>query len=264
MTGMTETFTSLYNGDNFKRKLSKTEIVVRKPVFILWGGGIKEEILSHLTNDNVTSGFIPRFLFVTGTTDLSKIRLRGKKNANTTKLMNSLHKEFAELYNYYNNTSKTHFAVELTDEALELMNRVEAYFLSIAFNDNIDIPPAIFDRALVSGIKMAGLIAATRMDAKKGVLHIEKSDMQLAFYYLEQFLPSALDVVKNIGVSISERQVQRALVYISKDGGITRSKLMKNMRLESRRTDEIIKTLQERNQIILLTTGRGTKITLRG
>ena len=264
MTGMTETFTSLYNGDNFKRKLSKTEITVRKPIFILWGGGIKEEIMSHLTNDNVTSGFIPRFLFVTGYTDISKIRLRGKKSADTSKLMNSLHKELAELYNFYNNTSVDYFRVELTDDAVELMNRVEAHFLSLAFNDNIDISPALFDRALVSGIKMAGLIAATRKEAKKGVLFLERSDMQLAFYYLEQFIPFSVDVVNNIGITISERQVQRALMHIGKSGGITRSKLMKVMRLESRRTDEIIKTLQERNHIILLASGRGTKITLRG
>ena len=264
MTGMTETFTSLYNGDNFKRKLAKSEIVVRKPIFILWGGGIKEEIMSHLTNENVTSGFIPRFLFVTGFTDLSKIRLRGKKSEDTSKLMNSLHKEFAELYNFYNNTSTSQFTLELTDDAVELMNRVEAHFLSLAFNDNVDIPPAVFDRALVSGIKMAGLIAATRKEVKKGVISLEKSDMQLALYYLEQFLPFSLDVVNNIGITISERQVQKALMHIGKGGGITRSKLMKVMRLESRRTDEIIKTLDERNQIILLLTGRGTKITLRG
>ena len=264
MTGMTETFTSLYNGDDFKRRLARGEVVVRKPVFILWGGGIREEILSHLTNENVTSGFVPRFLFVSGKTDISKIRLRGKRNEDTSRLQEELYHEFVKLFNYYNNSGVNYFSVELTDEAVDLMNRVEAKFIEMAFNSEVTISSPIFDRALVNGIKMAGLIAALRMDSEEGRLYITRDDMELAFHYLEQFLPSSIDVVNNIGVSISEKQVRRALDLIIKNNGVARSRLMKSMRLESRRADEIIRTLEERNQVFILNTGRGIKICPKG
>src|SRR6266567_3070663 len=65
LAGMPEFFTKLYDGKDQKRLLRKEEIIIRKPRFILFAGGIKSKMTRLLTNEHVDSGFLPRFIIVT-------------------------------------------------------------------------------------------------------------------------------------------------------------------------------------------------------
>ena len=73
--------------------------------------------------------------------------------------------------------------------------------------------------------------------------------MKCAFYYIEQWIPYTLEVVDNIGITVSERQIQHALKLIQERESINRSTLMRIMKLTSRLAKDIIDTLWERGEI---------------
>src|ERR1035437_8263517 len=74
MAGMAELLTKLYDGTMQRRMLRKEVIEVKDPRLIFYAGGIKNKITSLLTYEQVSSGFMPRFIFITAESDLNKIK----------------------------------------------------------------------------------------------------------------------------------------------------------------------------------------------
>jgi hypothetical protein len=72
--GMLQSLTSLYDGRQEKRTLRSGNIDVKKPRLILWCGGIKSQMQEVLSIEQIRSGFIPRFIVVSGTTTSDQIR----------------------------------------------------------------------------------------------------------------------------------------------------------------------------------------------
>src|SRR5882762_798607 len=75
--GMAETLTKLYDGKLQKRVLKKEVIEVKDPVLMLFAGGIKNKVCSLLTTEHVSSGFIPRFVFITAESDVTRVQPLG-------------------------------------------------------------------------------------------------------------------------------------------------------------------------------------------
>ena len=69
MSGMPELLTKLYDGKLQKRMLRKEIIEVKDPRLIIFAGGIRSKTQQLLTLEHVSSGFMPRFVFLTAESD---------------------------------------------------------------------------------------------------------------------------------------------------------------------------------------------------
>lgn len=74
LSGMLEAFTQLYDGTPQTRLLRRERIEIKNPYFVFMGGGIKTRMEEIVSMEHIRSGFLPRFLFVTGSTTRDQVR----------------------------------------------------------------------------------------------------------------------------------------------------------------------------------------------
>jgi Protein of unknown function (DUF3987) len=74
MSGLLEGFTRLYDGQPEVRMLRREKIEIKNPYFIIMSGGIKSRMAEIVGMEHIRSGFLPRFIFVTGTTTPDQMR----------------------------------------------------------------------------------------------------------------------------------------------------------------------------------------------
>jgi hypothetical protein len=258
MAGMMEMLTKLYDGKHMKRILRREVIDVENPRLIIFSGGIRNKMVELLDYKHVGSGFLPRFIFITAESDITKLRPVGPPTNKTiegrTGLLNKMHR----IYDFYtmlptqratNGGKEVHlpkrWSAELTDEAWSMYNSYEVKMLNFAMesHDPTLLTP-MMDRLAKSGLKAAVLISASRL--RKDKIVVDKTDLLHAFYYIEQWMEHTVYIIRNIGTSGDEQKVQRVYQKIVNEPGIMRSKLMQNFFLHKKDTDAILATLEER------------------
>jgi hypothetical protein len=266
--GMAETLTKLYDGKYQKRVLRREVIEVRDPVLIIFAGGIKTRIMELLRYDHVASGFIPRFMFVSAESDITRLRPLGPPTDNSVGGRDKLLNQLRSLHTHYNRTqelkidgrvttTQVRFDAALTDDAWIRYNKFEADLVAQGLETDLkDLMTPTFDRMAKSGLKMAVLLAAAR--TTKGDVIVEESDIVRAFYYVEQWGVHTIDLITNIGKSQSERQLERIYTSIMRKPGISRSVLMQNHHLSSRDANLIFETLEQRGLVQIDKRGRGS------
>ncbi len=257
--GMSETLTKLYDGKYQKRVLRREIIEVRDPILIIFAGGIKTRIMELLRYEHVASGFIPRFVFVSAESDITKLKPLGPPTDQSLGQREKLVKRFRILYERYNRMQEMtiegrmiqqqmRWDAKLTDEAWLRYNRFEADMVAKGLEtDQRDILTPTFDRLAKSGLKMATLLAAAR--TTKGDVLVEELDIIRAFYYIEQWGIYTLELIVNIGKTATERQLERVYSSILRKPGVSRSVLMQNHHLSSRDASLLFETLEQRGLI---------------
>jgi hypothetical protein len=147
---------------------------------------------------------------------------------------------------------------ELTTDAWHKYNTYEAMMLEAGLKSNHpDLATPTFDRLSKSGLKMAVLLAATRMEPK---LVVQEEDVIRAFFYIEQWRPHTVEVLTNVGTTANERHMQRILGWLKKKEDVTRSQLMQTYHLTAHQTDTILITLEQRGLIRRSKDGRTERI----
>ena len=270
MAGMPEMLTKLYDGKLQKRLLRKEVIEVRDPRLIIYGGGIKNRVTSAVTFEHVASGFLPRFIFITAESDVSRIKPLGPP---TTKISNerlAIINELKELYDHYNGVKLLHFAgseseieqnksfdAELTDEAWIRYNKLEFKLVELGTLSSIpDIYTPVGDRLAKSILKAAILIAASRQREADKVT-VELIDLLQAIKYGEQWRAYSQEIIDNVGKSTTERKLDHIIDAIRKRGadGASRSRIMRTFKLTSREAAAYFDTLMDRGLIERKSTG---------
>lgn len=267
--GMAETLTKLYDGKYQKRILRRDVIEVRDPVLIIFAGGIKERILQLLQYEHVASGFLPRFVFITAESDLSRIRPLGPPTETTLEGRGELVQRLTDLHAHYTSAqtmeingkvlaAPADWRATLTPEAWLLYNYFESRMMDAALHaKQPDLMTPMFDRLSKSGLKCAVLLACLRMESK---LVVTEADILKAFSFVEQWRGYALEVVENIGRTSSERTIQNLYRMIKKSEGITRSEIMQHMHLNARDTEQMLMTLEQRGQVSRVKSGRTERL----
>jgi hypothetical protein len=74
MAGLLETFTRLYDGRREKRILRREAIEIKAPRFVILCGGIRTRMQQITGIELIRSGFIPRFLIVSGSTSVDEMK----------------------------------------------------------------------------------------------------------------------------------------------------------------------------------------------
>lgn len=267
--GMAETLTKLYDGRMQKRVLKKEIVEVRDPILILFAGGIKQKILGQLTAENVSSGFLPRFVFITAESDIKNVRPLGPPMPANVEAREAILKELRVLWEHYNVIDtfrlgdkgavvgqKRHmWEVSMTPEAWTLYNRLEGDLVKAAMSaENFDIMSPTYDRLAKSGLKAATLLAAARV-TRENVL-VEGIDMLRAINYVEGWRTHTNIIIRGLGRGAEERELERVLSAITRKPGITRSSLMQTYHMNARRAGIIFDTLYQRGQIERTRQGR--------
>jgi hypothetical protein len=275
LSGMIESLTKLYDGKLMKRVLSKRSVTVRNPVFIIFSGGIKSKVYKLLNYDQVTSGFIPRFVFITADADVTKVKPIGPPTEQDLTVRNTLLNRLREMHKRYSNTmvsivvdgvpvgaTKKSWSATMTPNAWREYNRYEAEMLMFAQNHaNSEIMLPCVSRLCQSGLKAALLIAASRMVSDE--IEVTELDMLHAFFYVDIWRNYLLEVLANIGKNAYETQLELIVSALKKAGpaGMLRGEIMRQFGLTKRAADDVIDTLHQRFYIERVGQGRQERIT---
>lgn len=275
LSGMAETLTRLYDVPEFHtHTLRKENIVITSPVFIFFGGGIRDKMYSLLTEQHVLGGFLPRFLVVGGDADFNKIRPVEALAPQLGETRRSLLNVFTDLHTAYN--EDTELAVPEAGTVLKIPRTTEVTFDSKAWKYFQDIQMLMakeahessfsliaqptFDRMAWSCLKMGMLLAAARQKPKNDKISVKLSDMQAAAFYVQKWGTHMIDLIQNVGKSTPERMVMRVLAHIKRRPGCTRSEISAHHHLQKRELDMVLDTLEDRGQIRKEKIGNGYRI----
>ena len=268
--GMAEAFTKLYDGKLQKRVLRKEIIEVRDPVLIIFAGGIKTRMLALLEIQHVVSGFLPRFVFITAESDITKLRPLGPPTEKTQGRRNEILNSLSKIHDHYQaqtiiTVDKTKRAVDkiwdatVTDDAWDRYNQFENDMMALGLaSQNQDIMTPVMDRLSKSTLKAAILIAAaSRLDER---VVVEEQDLVKAMAYCEQWRGYAIEVIQAVGTTTQENQLLSVLKMIIRRPGILRSEVMQHFHLRARETDVILETLEQRGLMIRTKSGRSERL----
>lgn len=275
LAGMDTTMTKLYDSPGvMTRQLRKETITVNSPVFIFFGGGILENIYSVVNQQMFFSGFMPRFLVVSGEVDMTKLRWLGppthKNSTNPRDKIKVALADFVEIYRTQT-IKQTIFgqqaevskqvSVELTDEAWNKMRDIEQKLVVAANSSNLSLVALpTFTRLTGSLLKLSMLIAATRQEPKDFVITVELRDLIHAASFIQKWAPFSIDLMSNVGKTTSERELQRVLKYVRERPGLTKAEHMRRFHMQSLQAKIIFQTLEERGLITMKQAGRGFRV----
>jgi hypothetical protein len=265
--GMGEALTKMYDGRLQKRVLRREVIEVTNPILLIFAGGIRTKILQLLTSEQVTSGFIPRFIFISGQSDISKLRPLGPPVEAITTGRDKLLSRLVTYRDTYTNETAVKIGdkevktrnvrqAKLTTTSWALYNEMEKRLLQTGISHaQQDLLTPVMDRLAKSGLKAAILIAASRLP--RGEVIVQEQDIFKAFSFVSEWRGFAMDVVSAIGLPEHERRIERVYSAILRQPGITRSRLMQNYHLTKRDADWIFETLDQRGLINVTKSGKG-------
>lgn len=270
LAGMPETFTHLYDVPTvYQRRLRKEVIRLESPIFIFFGGGVRDKVYEVATEEYVLSGFLPRFLVVSGDTDLSRLRRTGPANEVGIEQRASLVNEAANLFEHYAVESKQiimgqevimppMIAAELDNNAWEYYGTVEEKLVIAGSESTIPhLALPTFERLSRSILKMSVLTAAARQEPKNGVIEVTINDVRTAAWYGQRWGPFSIDLITNTGKGVTEKLLDRVKKTITENPGVLRASILQRHHLTKKQADEILGTLEERMVIQKQKQGRG-------
>lgn len=273
--GMAEVLTKLYDGKLQKRILRKEEITVRDPILLILAGGIRNRVQGLLTHEHVSSGFIPRFIFVTAESDTSRLQPLGPPTVKDLGNREVLLEKMEAIVDHYGQASHVtvkalgqrtpvaaHSPAELTRDAWKRYNQLENDLVQSGLDsEKPELMTPLFDRLAKNTLKAAVLLAAARqVGGTHGKVVVELIDILHAIRYAKQWRAYAVEIVNGIGKTTYERDLERILGAIVKRPGISRSTLMQSYHLTASQATQVFDTLMQRSLISMTRTDSGKQI----
>jgi hypothetical protein len=273
MAGMPEMLTKLYDGKYAKRLLRKDVIEIKDPRLILFAGGIKSRTQQLLTLEHVSSGFMPRFIFITAESDVKRVKPTGPPIQRDLRERQALLDELTELHNFYNQPpsfsphkgiklrapTERKWKASMTAETWSRFNVFETQMLDAGIkSDRPDILTPTYARLTQSTLKAAILLATAESRDEDETVKIELKHMLLAIKHAASWRDYAIDVINGVGKSAQETSIDRVLKMIRERPGISRSVIMQKMHLTANEANALFSTLEQRGLVYSTRFGKGT------
>jgi len=266
LAGMMETLAALYDvPPYFTRRLRKEVITIESPSFIFLAGGVRNRVFDVIQEQDIISGFIPRFLVVSGyrgKESLHELRPTGPLTDKLDTKRSVLQVMIADLYENYaaDVTMKVGgekmqvppvISAIASQDAWERFTEIERGMLEAALDSSFaQLALPTMDRMSKSILKMAVILAASRQEPKDGCIGIDTDDVINAAYYGHKWSKYSIDLIMNAEKTYSEKKLEKVHMYLlDNPQGVTRSKLMKDSKLMKRDLDEIVVSLEDRGLI---------------
>jgi hypothetical protein len=273
LAGMTEDLAKLYDVPKvLSRLLRKETITVASPYFIFFGGGIRDKVYSTIDESYILSGFMPRFLIVSGDNDLSRIRPTGPPTDDIWKLKQKVVSTFGELREYYNVSAEMKVGgqtmtipstveAKVTDGGWKRLNDIEQLLVKKATESPFQMTALpTFQRLYFSMLKMSILIAITRRQPKdNNTIEINEEDINQAAWYIQRWGKHSVNLIANAGKADVEKVLDKIVGHVREQPGCTKSSIMLRWRLSGREMKELIETLEGRGLVVVSRKGKVTK-----
>lgn len=274
LADLPETLTQLYDVPKvLTRLLRKETITISEPYFIFFGGGIRDKVYSLINENYILSGFLPRFLVVSGENDLSRFRRMGPPSEFSSEKKSNIVRSLSDLKDRYNATVKakigdqeidwpTRIEARLTPEAWQFYGDIEEVLVKAGSESDMSMMALpTFTRLAISLLKMSLLIAASRREPdSSNHLNVEIQDVKQAAFYIERWGHYSIDLLLNAGKTQSEKIIGRALGLIKRKEGIPKGELMQRMHLSARESKDLIDTMDQRGLISVKRAGNGLRL----
>lgn len=262
MAGFAEMLTKLYDGKVQKRVLAKQVIEIRDPVVILYTGGIKSRIQEILTEEQVASGFLPRFVFILAESDPKRVQPLGPPTQKNWGARSTIVAELHDIRASYEGfvihningreiqTNKRRvWTAELTPAAWDRYNQLEARMMYMGLKaPKPDLYTPLYDRLCKSILKAAVLIAASKQLGVDTV-KVDRIDVLHAMKYGQGWRDYAKEMIASVGSTRDEKRVMNVYHQINRSSGVSKSSLMQMFQLTSRDASWILDTLEQRGLI---------------
>lgn len=272
--GMLQSLTSLYDGRQEKRTLRSGNIDVKKPRLILWCGGIRSQMAEVISIEQIRSGFIPRFLVVSGSTTSDQIRPIGPPTdeSATNSLKAKIIDELYEIVDYWTprpqvtsvtlggttaqrTVMKGEREMTATPEAWDRMRWLSFDAVKLGENSSSpDIYTPMYVRLSDSIIKIAILLTGARKS-----LTIEFNDVCQAIRLADIFIDSATEFARAVeehpDINPWEKKADKILAYMKtlSPNPLTRADMMRRFHVKAKDLQDVEQTLIMRGQIKLST-----------
>lgn len=272
LAGMPELFTQLYDVPKvLPRVLRKETITITKPYFVFFGGGIKEKVHSLLTDEYVLSGFLPRFLVISGDTDLKRIRRTGPATKDSINSREDIMDRVKALHTRYNEqvgfqvagqftSIPKRYEAKLTEDAWQTYGDFEMRMLEVASNTTIAmLALPTFTRLSFSMLKMAMILAAcdNEPDSDNNTLTVDDVHIRQAAHYIQKWGKYSIELIQNTGLSATERKIETVMRSVKRYPGCTKSHIMVHNKFSSKEMNDILSTMTDRGLIRVDKGGKG-------
>lgn len=271
LAGMPELFARLYDVPPVEtRRLRKETITVVEPVFIFFGGGIRDKVYSLVSEQHILSGFLPRFLIVSGDADLKTIRTTGPPTEQNNAARDEIRTQMARLYAQFNQRVEMEIPgghapmqvsteVVLTPEAWTKYKEIEFHMLETASESHLSgLALPTYERLSRSVLKMSMLTAASYKEPEDLKIIVDREDVVTAARFAQRWGRHTVDLLLNSGRSQSQQLMEKVLHSIREHPGVLRGKIMQWHGLDKKTMDNVQATLEERGQIHCTKQGRAT------
>jgi hypothetical protein len=282
--GILQSLTSLYDGRQEKRTLRSGTINVKKPRLIILCGGIKSQMQEAVSIEHIRSGFLPRFIVVSGTTTSDQLRPIGppKDYDESEDIRSQIVDELYGIVDFWmpkpkvqkmtlGNTTTQRTVVQGEREmqaAPDAWDRIRwLSFDAVKLGENSTSPEIytpMYTRLADSVIKLSILLAAARRS-----LTIEFSDICQAIRLSDIFLDSATSFAQGVeqapDINPWEKKADKILKYIrdKHPEPVSRSQVMRQFHVRAKDVPDVETTLVARGQIKISTrrgfTSNGSK-----
>jgi ribosomal protein S25 len=270
LAGMPETLTALYDVPPiYTRRLRKEVIRIESPIFIFFGGGVRDRVYETVHEEYIISGFLPRFLVVSGDTDYDRLRRTGPPTEEGSARRISLVEEASDLFENYAAQVQQRIGgqlmqvplrinAQLTQKAWDEYGAIEEALVNAASASSIpNLALPTLERLSRSILKMATIFAAIRQVPKDNGITVEEIDVRTAARYGQEWGMHSIELILNAGKRVGEKTLDKIEKTIQENPGILRSTIMTRFKLNKREADEFLSTLEERALVRKEKQGRG-------
>lgn len=289
MAGTIENLTRLYDGQPQTRILRREKIEIKKPYINIMSGGIKSRMEEIVSMEHIRSGFIPRFIFVTGTTTPDQMVPIGPPlDEETMEILGEVSPRqrivdmLWRIKSHYNAPEPSdigdddeptdedvisikmsgspatimkprskHVRLQGTPEFWARLQRLDRDSVEMGLNSSDPVLyGALYDRLKNSIIKVAILLCGADLRDK-----ITEQDLQRAIYYGEEWLQNATDFAVSIEQKPDMNRFEKRMDRIAKwvktqyPAPQSQSKIMRKFRLRRSEMPDIEATLIQRGMV---------------
>jgi len=273
LSSMPETLAHLYDVPPVYSRLLRKEVIrIESPAFIFFGGGITERVYQNVSESWIESGFMPRFLIVSGDFDKEGMRATGPPSKIGVKRRSEIVEKLSDLYENYaaevavkiggkqggTMMMPPRIIATMTSDAWARYQAIEGQLTVYGYESplrNTALPT--LDRLARSILKMGVILAATKQEPIDNHIMVEEDDIVNAAWYAQKWGAHSVELILNAGKAPREKVLDRVRLKIQNNPGVLRSTIMQHMHMTKREMDEVISTLEERSQIRKEQAGRG-------
>lgn len=282
MSGLLEGLTRLYDGQAETRILRRERIEIKNPYLVIMSGGIQTRMQEIVGMDHIRSGFLPRFIFVTGTTSPDQMRPIGPPSDD--ELMPLLGQESPHdqmvsrlwrIHHYYNEPDKDdedppaikiagltklqappkpkNVRLQGTPEFWQRLQALEADSRQLgAQSSDANLYGPLYDRLKNSILKVAILLCGADLRDK-----ITEEDLIKAIHYGEEWLSTvtdfALAIEQQPHLTPREKTLDKIVSAVKSrhPQSYTQTEIMRKFRIGKRELLDIEETLMARNMVLI-------------